>query len=47
MGRATLDTIKGFQDIGISRVVVAPPGFDKENLTRGLDQLGNDVIAKL
>ena len=25
----------------------APPGFDKDNLTRGLDQLGNDVIAKL
>jgi probable F420-dependent oxidoreductase len=47
MGRASLDTIKAFEDIGISRVVVAPPGFDKENLTRGLDQLGNDVIAKL
>jgi alkanesulfonate monooxygenase SsuD/methylene tetrahydromethanopterin reductase-like flavin-dependent oxidoreductase (luciferase family) len=47
MGRASLDTIKQFQDIGISRVVVPPPGFDKENLRRGLDQLGNDVIAKL
>ena len=47
MGRASLDTIKKFQDIGISRVVVAPPGFDKENLTRGLDQLGNEVIAKI
>ena len=47
MGRASLDTIKKFEDIGISRVIVAPPGLDKENLTRGLEQLGNDVIAKL
>jgi probable F420-dependent oxidoreductase len=47
MGAANLDTIKKFQDIGISRVVVPPPGFDKEKLTRGLDQLANDVIAKL
>ena len=47
MGRASLDTIKQFEDIGISRVVVAPPGFDKENLTRGLEQMGNDLIAKL
>ena len=47
MGRASLDSIKQFQDIGISRVIVAPPGFDKEKLTSGLEQLGNDVIAKL
>ncbi len=47
MGRASLETIKKFEDIGISRVVVAPPGFDKENLTRGLEQMGNDLIAKL
>jgi hypothetical protein len=47
MGRASVDSIKKFEDIGISRVIVAPPGFDKENLTRGLDQLGNDIIAKL
>jgi len=47
MGRASLDTIKKFEDIGITRVVVPPPGFDKENLTRGLEQMGNDLIAKL
>jgi hypothetical protein len=47
MGKASLDTIKKFQDIGISRIVVPPPGFDKDNLSRGLDQLGNDIIAKL
>jgi probable F420-dependent oxidoreductase len=47
IGRASLDSIKQFQDIGISRVIVAPPGFDKDNLTRGLEQLANDVIAKV
>jgi probable F420-dependent oxidoreductase len=47
MGRAKVDLIKVFQDLGIARVVVPPPGFDKANLTRGLEQLGNDVIAKL
>jgi probable F420-dependent oxidoreductase len=46
-GPVRLDTIKAFQDIGASRVVVAPPGFDQESLTRGLEQLGNHVIAKL
>jgi probable F420-dependent oxidoreductase len=46
MGKASPDTIKKFEDIGISRLVVPPPGFDKENLTRGLEQLGNDIIAK-
>jgi hypothetical protein len=46
MGKASAETIKKFEDIGISRLVVPPPGFDKENLTRGLEQLGNDIIAK-
>ena len=47
MGKASLDTIKKFQDIGISRIVVPPPGFDKDNLSRGLEQLGNDHRVKL
>ena len=47
MGRANLDTIKKFEDLGVARVVVAPPGFDRENLTRGLEQMGNDLIARL
>jgi probable F420-dependent oxidoreductase len=47
MGRARLDSIKRFQDLGIARVVVAPPAFDPDGLKRGLDQLGNEVIARL
>ena len=47
MGRAKMDVIKTFEDIGISRVVVPPPAFDAEGLTRGLEKMANEVIAKL
>jgi probable F420-dependent oxidoreductase len=47
MARATIDAVKAVEDIGISRVVVAPPAFDKEGLSRGLEKIGNDVIARL
>jgi hypothetical protein len=45
MARASVDSVKAFQDIGISRVIVAPPAFDKDGLTRGLEKIGNEVIA--
>ena len=47
MARATVDAVKAVQDIGISRVVVAPPAFDQEGLSRGLEKIGNEVIARL
>jgi probable F420-dependent oxidoreductase len=47
MTRAAVDSIKAVEDIGISRVVVAPPAFDKEGLSRGLEKIGNEVIARL
>jgi probable F420-dependent oxidoreductase len=47
MGRANPDSLKALEDIGISRVVIPPPGADKDKLTAGLEKLGNEVIAKL
>ena len=47
MGRPRVDDLKALQDIGVSRVVIAPPAFDAEGLTRGLDKLQNEVIAKI
>jgi probable F420-dependent oxidoreductase len=47
MGRAAVDSVKALAEIGISRVVVAPPAFDKEGLSRGLERIGNEVIARL
>src|SRR5229473_3553359 len=37
MARAAVDSVKALEDIGISRVVVTPPAFDKEGLSRGLE----------
>jgi probable F420-dependent oxidoreductase len=45
--RAAVDSIKAVENIGILRVVVAPPAFDKEGLTRGLEKIGNEVIARI
>ena len=47
MGRAKADSLKALEDIGISRVVVPPPAFDAEGITRGLEKIANEVIAKL
>ncbi len=47
MGRAKLDSMKALQDVGISRVVIPPPGYDTDALTRGLEKIANEVIAKL
>jgi probable F420-dependent oxidoreductase len=46
-GRANLDTISRLHDIGVSRVVITPPAFDPDGLTRGLDKIANEVLAKL
>ena len=43
----TLDDIKRFEDLGVSRLVVPPPGFDKDAITAGLEKLGDDILSKL
>lgn len=45
--RPDLGLIHRFEDMGVKRLITAPPGFDKEGLTRGLDQFANDVLAKV
>ena len=46
-GRLTLDLIKQFQDMGVSRAMTIPPGADRDGITRGLEKLGNEIIAKV
>lgn len=41
-----LDTVRRARDLGVSRLVVAPPGFDAEGLRRGLEKFASEVIAK-
>jgi probable F420-dependent oxidoreductase len=45
IGRANVEAVKPLQDVGIARVIIAPPGFDKQALTRGLEKIGNEVVA--
>jgi probable F420-dependent oxidoreductase len=47
MGPAKLDAIKAVRDVGVTRVVVSPPAYDPEGITRGLEKIGNDILAKL
>jgi probable F420-dependent oxidoreductase len=47
MGAVNSDLIKRVQDVGITRVVVAPPAYDPEGITRGLEKIQNEIIAKL
>ncbi|HZP45543.1 MAG TPA: LLM class F420-dependent oxidoreductase [Candidatus Binataceae bacterium] len=47
IGRANLEALKPLQDVGIARVILAPPGFDKDALSRGLEKIGNELIARV
>jgi probable F420-dependent oxidoreductase len=43
----TLDEVKRLRDLGVSRFVVGPPGFSPDDVTRGFEKLGNELIARL
>jgi probable F420-dependent oxidoreductase len=40
------DTVRAYEDIGVSRLVVPPPAFDPEGLKRALHEFADNVIAK-
>jgi probable F420-dependent oxidoreductase len=42
-----LDAVKRAQDLGISRLVIPPPGFDPEGLRKGLEEFADKVMAKV
>ena len=42
-----LDAIRRHEDMGVSRMTVAPSGFDEDSIAKGLEKFGNEVIAKL
>jgi hypothetical protein len=47
MGRAKLDSLKALEDVGITRVVVPPPAYDPDGITRGLEKIASEVLSKL
>lgn len=38
------DSVRRYEDLGISRLITAPPGFDPDGLRRGLESFANAVI---
>ena len=40
------DTLKELEDLGVSRVVMNPPGTKPELITRALEKFQEEVIAR-
>ncbi len=47
MSAMRLDSLKALEDIGVSRVVTNPPGTNPEVITRSLEKLQEEIIAKM
>ena len=48
-GRGTpdLDAVRQFEDLGVARMVIPPPGFDPDAVSKGLHEFGDRVISRL
>lgn len=44
--RVDADTSRRYEDLGVSRLVVAPPAFDVEGLKRALPAFAEEVISR-
>jgi alkanesulfonate monooxygenase SsuD/methylene tetrahydromethanopterin reductase-like flavin-dependent oxidoreductase (luciferase family) len=42
-----LDMIKRLQDIGVTRVFMSSAASDRDGITRSLEKIGNEIIARL
>jgi probable F420-dependent oxidoreductase len=40
----TPDMVRRYEDLGVSRLIVPPPGFDPDGLRRGLESFANALI---
>ncbi len=41
------DDVRRYEDLGISRLVTGPPGFDKDGVRKGLESFGDRILSKL
>jgi probable F420-dependent oxidoreductase len=46
-GKTDVDVVRRYRDLGVARMTVAPAGFDEDSVCKGLEDFGNQVIAKL
>jgi len=42
-----IDVIRRYEEMGVSRLIMAPPGLDDASVKAGLEQFAGDVLAKL
>ncbi len=42
-----LEMIKRLQDIGVTRVFMSSSASDRDGITRSLEKIGNEIIARL
>jgi probable F420-dependent oxidoreductase len=47
MPGAKLDRIRRYRDLGATRLTMAPPAYDKQGVTDGLDRFAQEILAKL
>ncbi len=45
-GRGTLDTLDQYRALGVSRMVISPPAYDRDGISRGLEKFAKEVIAR-
>ena len=43
----SLDEVKKMQDLGVSRLIVPPPGFAPDQIEAGFEKLQNDILSKV
>jgi probable F420-dependent oxidoreductase len=42
-----VDSVRKFAEMGVSRMIIAPPAFDPDGVKKGLHEFADKVIAKL
>ena len=47
LGEMSVDFVKRMQDLGVSRLIMPPPGFTQDAVRAGLEKVGNELIAKV
>jgi probable F420-dependent oxidoreductase len=46
-GAVDLDSVKRYQDLGVSRIMIPPPAFDPDGIRQGLGELADKVISRV
>ena len=46
-GKTDVDAARRYEDMGVRRLTIGPSGLDEDSIRRGLEDFGNQVIAKL